>query len=102
MTQYKVSPGPRGRKLYFKENEKGKFKMISVKNIPEDILESLETSQPLDDQKPEFRKCIFCGEPATEEKLVNREIVYLCLADYQDRTTGEVVENLRLSVANPV
>lgn len=94
--QYKMSPGPRGRKLYFKENEQGKFKMISVKDIPEDILASMELQKPVEETKPEFRKCIFCGQPATEEKWFNREKYYLCLDDYQTKTTGELAEKIRV------
>lgn len=95
MSNYKMSPGPRGRKLYFKTNEQGKFKMISVNSIPKDILATMELQESVDDTKPEFRKCIFCGELATEQKKITGQNVDLCFDDYHNRTTGEVVEKLR-------
>lgn len=99
MSEFKISKGPRGRNLYFKKTDKG-FKMISVKDIPEDILKTMQPEKPVDDQKPEFRKCIFCGELGTEEKRINGQIIYLCLDDYNNRTTGEVVECLRQSLVS--
>lgn len=101
MAEYKMSPGPRGRKLFFKTNEEGKFKMVSVKDIPEDVLATMELQKPVDDTKPEFRKCIFCGAPATEQKWVNLRLIDLCLKDYQEKTTGECAEQLR-SIDSPL
>lgn len=100
MAEFKVSKGPRGRSLYFRKDEKG-FKMVSKSSVPEDILVTLEPNKSVDDTKPEFRKCIFCGQPATEEKWLNGDKHYLCFDDYQSRTSGELAEKLRLSVANP-
>lgn len=91
-----MSPGPRGRKLFFKDG-----KMISVKDIPKDVLDTMELQKPVDDTKPEFRKCIFCGLPATEEKWLNKEKCYLCLDDYQTKTTGELAEKVQSLVSTP-
>lgn len=93
---YKQSKGPRGRWLYFKNG-----KMISKNSIPEDILFGMEPEKPVSDQLPEFRKCVFCGQPATEEKWLNGEKQYLCLDDYNTRTSGELAEKLRLSIVSP-
>jgi hypothetical protein len=102
MPTYKVSPGPKGRQLFFKAEEGKGFKMISKSSIPEDVLSTMELQKPVNDQAPEFRKCIFCGALGTEQKFINGEMIDLCLNDYQSRTTGEVVERLREGVANPV
>lgn len=96
MAVYKQSPGPRGRVLWFRDG-----KMISKKDIPEDVLSTMELQKPVDDTKPEFRKCVFCGQPATEEKWLNGEKQYLCLDDYNTRTSGELAEKLRLSIVSP-
>lgn len=95
-----MSPGPRGRTLFFKKEEGQGFKMISIKDIPFDILATMEPEKPVDDTKPEFRKCIFCGGWGSEQKFINREMVSLCLEHFQNKTTGEVVEQLR-SIATP-
>lgn len=97
MAVYKQSPGPRGRVLWFRDG-----KMISKKDIPADVLSTMELQKPVDDTKPEFRRCIFCGLPGTEEKWFNKEKYYLCLDDYQIKTTGELAEVVRLSIAQPV
>lgn len=94
MSEYKISKGPNGRNLYFRKDEAG-FKMISVKDIPEDILKTMEVEKPVSDQAPEFRKCLFCGMQGTEERFINLQKVYLCLDDYGTKTTGEVVAQLR-------
>lgn len=99
---YKQSPGPRGRTLFFAAGEDGKYKMVAKNTIPEDVLRTMELQKPVDDTKPQFRKCIFCGQLATEEKWVNQARIYLCLDDYQTRTTGECAQQVRLNVANPV
>lgn len=92
---YKQSKGPRGRWLYFKNG-----KMISKSNIPENILSTMEPEKPVSDQQPEFRKCVFCEGPATDEKWLNGSKHYLCFDDYQERTSGELAERLR-SIAQP-
>lgn len=87
---YKQSKGPRGRYLYFKNG-----KMISKKDIPEDILQTMEPGKPVSDASPEFQKCIFCGSLSTDPKYINGQKVNLCLDDYHGKTTGECVEQLR-------
>lgn len=94
MSEYKQSKGPKGRKLYFKKQDNGGFRMISVRDIPADILATLEPEKPVDDTKPQFRKCIFCGRLGTEEKTLNGQRHYLCLDDYQYKTTGEIAHRL--------
>lgn len=93
---YKQSKGPRGRWLYFRNG-----KMISKNDIPEHILAGMEPEKPVSDQAPEFRRCLFCAQPATEEKWLNGRLNYLCLDDYQTKTTGELAEKVKESVANP-
>lgn len=102
MPIYKQSKGPRGRHLYFKkEDEDGKFKMVSINDIPEDILATMEPEKPISDQLPEFRKCIWCGAHGTDEKWINRCRYFLCLDDYQTRTTGELVQRIREESIQP-
>lgn len=96
-TIYKQSKGPRGRWLYFRNG-----RMISKNDIPKHILENMEPEKPVSDQLPEFRRCIFCNLPATEEKWLNLKKYYLCFDDYQIKTTGEVAEKVRESIVNPV
>lgn len=93
MAEYKMTPGPRGRQLFFRDG-----KLISKKDVPEDILSGMELQKPVDDTAPEFRKCVFCGLPATEEKWLNGAKQYLCLDDYQTKTTGELAEKLQTIV----
>lgn len=100
MAEYKQSKGPRGRALYFKKEEGG-FKMISRDKIPVEILATMKSEKPVNDQLPEFRKCIFCGAQGTEEKRLNGEKFYLCLDDYNSRTTGEIAQKLREGIASP-
>lgn len=95
MSEYKISKGPRGRQLFFKKEEGGKFKMISVKDIPSEILDTMELQKPVSDTAPEFRKCIWCGALGTDEKWIDRKKYYLCFDDYQNRTTGELAERIR-------
>lgn len=96
MPVYKQTKGPKGRSLWFKDG-----KMISVKDIPSDILATMEPQKPVSDQLPEFRKCIFCGELGTERKLINHREVDLCFHHYDTKTTGEVVAQLREGLAYP-
>lgn len=73
-------------------------KFCSVKDIPEDVLQKLHTQDKVDTS----RDCIFCGQPGTEEKTLNTIRRYLCLTDYQERSTGELAQavNYRLNNAN--
>lgn len=91
---YKQSKGPKGRPLYFAK-DKGGFKMVAKSSIPADILATMEPEKPVDDTKPEFRKCIFCGMQGTEQKLINGQSIELCLEHYHSKTTGEIVEQER-------
>ena len=95
---YKKTKGPKGRSLYFKDG-----KLVSVKSIPSDILLKLDEQgkydaeappQPI--QRPE-RSCIFDGKPATKQRFVNLQTVYLCEDCYYDKTVGKITERLRLN-----
>lgn len=90
MSEYKQTKGPKGRFLYFKDG-----KMISKAAVPAEILDTLQLQKPVDDTKPEFRKCIFCGDRGTEQKLINLQSVDLCFEHYHNKTTGEIVQHLR-------
>lgn len=96
---YKVSPGPKGRSLWFAAEEvpgqKPKFKMVSKDSIPANILADLEMQKPLSDQQPEYRECIFCNQPATERRFLQQEYVDLCSMHYDTKTTGEQVQKMR-------
>lgn len=73
-------------------------KFCSVKDIPEDVLQRLHSEGAVDTS----RDCVFCGQPGTEEKTLNSTRYYLCLADYNQRSTGELAQvvNYRLNNAN--
>ncbi len=91
--------GPRGRFLYFQEIE-GKYKMISVKNIPENILNKMIIGESISDEPEKTpvsqeRKCIFCGIHATDTRLINLQTVALCEGHYLNKTVGEIVQQLR-------
>lgn len=90
--EYKIIQSSRGTR-YMKSN-----RFCSVKDIPEDVLQRLHTGGVVDTS----RDCVFCGQPGTEEKTLNSTRYYLCLTDYQQRTTGELAQaiNYRLSNAN--
>lgn len=38
--------------------------------------------------------CLFCGEPATHERLVRLRTISLCASDYINKTTGEIGERI--------
>lgn len=113
---YKVADGPRGRKLYFR-SVNGKFKMISVKSIPTEIVEQLQTHpevsedsdiqldvtvEPSDEVKLEIetarqpkRLCLFCGQHAKLPRLVNLQTIYVCDTHYYEKTVGQIAQKLR-------
>lgn len=93
MATYTKKNGPRGRFLYFKDG-----KMISVKDIPEDIVDKLPLNGEYEEKEvvaPTVRKCIFCGNHATESRFVDLQTIYLCEEDYYSKTTGKITEKLR-------
>jgi hypothetical protein len=97
--KYLKQNGPRGRFLYFQEVD-GKKKMISVKDIPTEILDKMVIGEPISDEPVEVpvsqeRKCIFCGINATDTRLINLQTVALCEEHYLNRTVGEIVQQLR-------
>lgn len=101
---YKQSIGPKGRPLYFAAEEvpgeTPKFKMVAKGTIPEAILADLEPQKPLSNTKPDYRKCLFCDQPGTEERFLNGQYLYLCLHHYDTTTSGAQVEKLRETVAS--
>lgn len=93
MATYTKKNGPRGRFLYFKDG-----KMISVKDIPEDIVDKLPLNGEYEEKEvvaPTVRKCIFCGNHATESRFVDLQTIYLCEEDYYHKTIGEISQILK-------
>lgn len=59
-------------------------------DVPEDVLRRLENNESVDTSKD----CPFCGQPGTEEKMLNSVVYHLCLDDYNTKTTGELAETI--------
>jgi len=119
MVKYKRIDTKNGRTqywLYDKQDAEGKWlkgKMVSPRNIPQDILTDLafpgeievpdsttetdkseSTEAPQQEDKPE-RPCLFCGQYGNFSKFINGVTVYLCDDDYRSHTTGEVAAEMR-------
>jgi hypothetical protein len=78
--------------MYFKDK-----KMISKKIIPAEILQILEDQEQFDDNPPPekpIKVCIFCGQPASHNRLVNLQTVDLCEKHYYDTNMGEIAKQL--------
>lgn len=65
-------------------------KFCKATDIPEDVLQKLHTQETVDTS----RDCPFCGQKGTEEKTLNSHRYYLCLEDYNTRTTGELAQTI--------
>ena len=89
MNQYKLIKSSKGTR-YLKDG-----KLISVKNIPEDVLRGLETENEVKD-----KRCLFCDRPATKFRLFQLQPVDLCDEDYMTKTLGKIAQKLR-DVAEP-
>lgn len=93
MATYTKKNGPRGRFLYFKDG-----KMISVKDIPEDIVDVLPLGGEYVEKEvvaPTIRKCLFCERDASESRFVNLRTIDLCEEHYYDTTIGEISQKLQ-------
>lgn len=73
-------------------------KFVSVKNIPANIVELLNTNKEVDDTDlppaPMYRGCIFCDKHSKLQRTVNLQTVYLCDEHYYDKTIGQVAQQL--------
>lgn len=66
-----------------------------VHNPEQETVAQVEASEPqLEADKPK-RVCIFTGEPATRQRLINGQLVWLSEEMYNTKTTGEIVQHLR-------
>lgn len=65
-------------------------KFCRASDIPEDILQRLHNEETINTSKD----CPFCGRPGTEEKTLNSHRYYLCLEDYQTKTTGALAATI--------
>lgn len=83
---------------YMKDSGDG-FKFIAKKNIPANVYELLGPDKVVDDSNlpasAPVRECIFCGELATRSKFVDLQTLALCDEHYFNKTTGEIVQQLR-------
>ena len=65
-------------------------KFCKKEDVPEDVLQRLLAGDKVDTSKD----CPFCGKVGTEEKTVNATTYYLCLDDYNQKTTGELAQTI--------
>ncbi len=69
-----------------------------IKNMDYETLDLPQAENATVEQTEEAPKvCVFCGGPSEAQKFVNLQLVNLCTADYRERTTGEIVQQLRES-----
>lgn len=75
-----------GRTMYYADN----------KLVSKDKYDELSGPQTIDQPSTTVitKTCLFCGEPATHERLVQLKTINLCESDYINKTTGEIGEKL--------
>lgn len=84
---YKLIKNKHGNR-FMKDN-----KFVKFSSVPLDIKGRLEGNMAADSLDP--KKCIFCGEPATETRFINLQTVALCSADFYDKKVGQIVNRLK-------
>lgn len=93
MSEYKIVKGRKGIR-YMKDK-----KFISVKDVPEDILQSLTEDNVVGEAgvkpTPNSKPCIFCGKWGNKETFVNGKTIVRCTEHYQTETVGRCVQRLR-------
>lgn len=102
MSEYKLG---KGESYFFREHDTRwrrvaknaipKHDWEKVKNLP---LGGIYNNSP-DALHPETtktgRNCVFCGLPGMRSKYINAQMVYLCVQDYEDKTTGETAHRVK-------
>ena len=74
-------------------------RMVAKEKIPANIYELLRTQNEVDDAnlplEAAWRECIFCGEHATKQRLLNLQTVDLCDEHYLNKSIGRIAQRLR-------
>lgn len=111
----KISNKGKERIMYFRDG-----KMISAKDVPQNIIEwpefgvdipvadpliPTEPSLPEEEVQPAHedpelesvinKTCIFCGEPGRIQRFVHMQTVFLCDEDNKDKTIGVIGARVR-------
>lgn len=91
MSEYKKFKTTMGIK-YTKDKQ-----FVGKANIPPTVLSQLETNElgTLIYDGPVPRLCVFCGIQSTRRRFINLKEVILCDDHYFNKSTGEVVQQLR-------
>lgn len=93
MSEFKIVKGRNGVR-YMKDK-----KFVSVKNVPEDVLQQLTEDNVVGEQgvkpTPNSKPCIFCGKWGNKFKLVNQHTIAVCDGHYLTETTGRIAQKLR-------
>lgn len=92
MSIYKVIE-TKDKLMYYRDK-----KLVSIKNIPSNVLPLLEVGKTFDDSgmklKAPTKDCIFCGKGHTHTRRVNLQRVYLCDNCYYDKNVGQIAQRL--------
>lgn len=73
-------------------------RIISVRDIPPNIVQVLENNLIFDEDKPPTQRdheCIFCGQYAKYERSVNLQTVEICEEHYYSMNVGKIAEKIR-------
>lgn len=93
MSKYTTMKGPHNSLRYKKDG-----KMISPKDIPENILQVLQTNPVFNEEAPaevRNKSCIFCGMYSNIVRLVNLQSVALCEEHYYSQSLGTIAQHLK-------
>lgn len=93
MSKFTTMKGPHNSLRYKKDG-----KMISPKEIPENILQVLQHNPVFNEEDEPVRTdkaCIFCGTHSNLTRVVNLQVVSLCTDHYYSETIGKIAQHLR-------
>lgn len=96
MSIYTKSKGLKNSKIYRRDG-----KMIKTADTPGNVMALLETQDSVNDENLKLEKptkpCIFCGMHSKLSRTINQEVVVICEAHYYEKTTGQIVQQVRLN-----
>lgn len=78
----------------------GKYipRLVAKEKIPANIYKMLQEQGEVDDTniplQAGWRECIFCGEQATKQRLVNLQTVDMCDTHYLNENVGRIAQRL--------
>lgn len=84
---YKLIKGKYGNR-YMKNN-----RFVKFDSVPQEVKDKLETSNAAEQLDP--KKCIFCGEPATETRFIQLQTIALCSEHFYSKNVGHIVMRLK-------